>query len=179
MNETAVTGLVFDLPREPWTEEVLRLRQTYDPIRLRFPVEITVVGSSGLGWFSPSQSRTRLIEEVAALAKTVAPFTCEFCGVECFAASSVYYLALRNEVPFHSFQQLLAASGLRFEPTSFSYKPHCTIAALAASASEADHLALSSFNVPRHSIAISSVSFYAVDPTHQECQHLERVRLGA
>ena len=179
MGDPIVTGLVFDLPNEPWTEEVLRFRERYDPDRFRFPVEITVVGSSGLGWFSPSQPIARLVEKVSAVARAVAPFVCQFVGIEHFSASSVYYLALRNEAPFHSFQQLLAASGLSFEPTPFSYKPHCTIAALSPSASDADHAALASFSVPQDSIAVSSVSFYAIDCARNECHHLERIRLGA
>jgi len=179
MGGTVVTGLVFDLPDEPWTKEVVRMRERFDHDRVRFPVEITVVGSSRLGWFSPSQPVTRLIEEVAAVIRDIAPFMCEFSGVEHFAGSNVYYLAMRDETPFHSFQRLLAGSELRFEPTPFIYKPHCTIAALSTSASRADHAALAHFNAPRGHIAISSVSLYAVDHAHKKCQHLERMRLGA
>jgi 2'-5' RNA ligase len=173
-----VTGLVFDLPHEPWTMEVLRSRQRYDPHRLHFPVEITVVGSSGLGWFSPSQPIAHLVERVSTVARPFAPFACPFAGVEHFSDSNVYYLTLCDEAPFHSFQQLLAASGLSFEPTPFSYKPHCTIAALSPSAGDADHAALARFSVPQGSIAISSVSFYAIDSARNECRHLERIRLG-
>ena len=179
MGDTIVTGLVFDLPNAPWTEEIRRFRERYDPGRVGFPIEITVVGSSGLGWFAPSQPIAHLVEKVSAVARSVVPFACQFDRVEHFPVSNVYYLALRDEAPFHSFQQLLAASGLSFEPTPFSYKPHCTIAALSPSASETEHAALAGFSVPQGSIAVSSLSFYAIDSARNECHRLERIRLGA
>jgi hypothetical protein len=42
-----VTGLSFDLPQARWMDQIQRLRVRHDPARLKFPIEITVVGSSG------------------------------------------------------------------------------------------------------------------------------------
>jgi hypothetical protein len=179
VSEASVTGLVFDLPEEPWTKTVSRLRAQYDPNRLHFPIEVTVVGSSGLGWFSSFQPVELLVETVAGLATRVAPFACRFSQVESFPVSNVYYLALHDEAPFHNFQRMLAASRLRFDPTPFTYKPHCTIAALPSGASAASRTALLNFGVPRHEIAISSVSLYAVDLKRNECSRLNRILLGA
>src|SRR6187200_428423 len=105
MEQRDVTGLVFDLPDEPWTTEIRRLRAAYDLDRVSFPVEVTVVGSSGLVWFSPTQSLEFLANQVRELAQKRSPFQCAFSGVEVFPMSEVYYLALKDESPFHAFQQ--------------------------------------------------------------------------
>ncbi len=179
MGDAKVTGLVFDLPHAPWMDDILRFRKRYDPARVCFPIEVTVVGSSGLGWFSPSQSFAHLAQTVSAVAAAFARFACAFSRVECFPESRVYYLALRDESPFHAFQRLLAASGLRFEPTPFSYKPHCTIAELPPTSGAEDRAALTSFSVPTASFEVSSVSFYAVNESRDQCEHLGRIWLGA
>ena len=178
MEQREVTGLVFDLPDEAWVTEVRRLRAAYDPDRISFPVEITVVGSSGLGWFSPDQSVEFIGDQVRNLAHARSPFQCAFARVEVFPASQVYYLALQDETPFHAFQQLLAASPLEFEPTPFAYKPHCTIVRLPPDAATAQ-AELAGFSVPRAGVTISSVSLYVVDFSKNACRFVKRFPLGA
>ena len=179
MGQPCVTGLVFDLPdEEAWTAEIRRLRAAYDPERVSFPVEITVVGSSGLGWFSPAQSPEFIADQVRELAEKHSPFQCAFSSVEVFPASQVYYLALEDESPFHAFQQSLAASKLEFEPTPFAYKPHCTIVRLPADAPAA-HAELAAFSVPCAGFTISSVSLYSVNFAKHACRRVQRFVLGA
>jgi 2'-5' RNA ligase len=169
---------VFDLPDDEWTTEVRRLRAAYDPDRVSFPVEITVAGSSGLGWFSPTQSPQFIAKHVRALAQDWPRFACAFGGVEVFPASQVYYLALEDEAPFHEFQESLAGSVLEFEPTPFAYKPHCTLVRLSADAVTAQ-AALLAFPVPAGRIIISSVSLYSVDLAKNACRFVDRFALGA
>ena len=178
MEQPDVTGLVFDLPDEAWTAEVRRLRAAYDRDRISFPVEITVVGSSGLGWFSPAQSPEFIADQVRELAQKRSPFQCAFAGVEVFPASQVYYLALEDESPFHSFQESLAASMLEFEPTPFAYKPHCTILRLPADAPAAN-AKLAAFSVPSAGFTISPVSLYSVNFAKHVCRLIQRFLLGA
>src|SRR5436190_23834458 len=99
-----VTGLVFDLPRAAWMDDLMRLRSLYDPLRLRFPVEITVVGSSGLGWFSDGQAQPELMDCVREIARRFSPFSFRFEKVDRFPGSNVYYLALDDGSCFHDFQ---------------------------------------------------------------------------
>ena len=179
VNDGEVLGLVFDLPEVEWLAEVRRLRSAYDPPRAGFPVEITVAGSSGLGWFSPDQTPEVIAEHVRAIAQDVLPFTCTFSGVEVCPQSRVYYLALANEEPFHSFQRALAASPLRFEAAQFSYKPHCTIVALSEGAPAATYAELAAFPIPASGATISSLSLYAVIPSTNACRHVSRLSLGA
>jgi 2'-5' RNA ligase len=178
MSDDEVSGLVFELPDEEWTAEIRRLRTAYDPDRSNFPVEITVAGSSGLGWFSPGQTSKFVAEQMQDIARSVLPFQCFFSKVEIFPDSNVYYLALKNEEPFHAFQRTLAASRLQFEPTPFAYKPHCTIVALTGGASSAAHAELAAFAVPHRGMTIRSVSLYSVNLASHACRLVSRFPLG-
>lgn len=157
----------------------MRLRAAHDPMRLRFPIEITVVGSSGLGWFSPSIARAELVREVRAAAKAFAPFAFRFGSVECFPDSNVYYLQPVQDKPFRAFQARLAATGLSFEPTPYRYVPHCTIAEAPRDGAASVRDELARCPVPDHDIRVASVSFYTMDRKAQRCYQHERVDLGA
>jgi len=92
-----VLGLVFDLPEAEWMDDVRRIRLAYDNARSSFPIEITVAGSSGLGWLSRGQTLDTIAGHLQAITQTVAPFNYAFSRVEVFPQSHVYYLALANE----------------------------------------------------------------------------------
>lgn len=158
-------------------DDVLRLRSLYEPVRLRFPIEITVAGSSGLGWFSDGQDD--LVQKVGGVARGFAPFSYRFAKVTRFPASNVYYLAPEETSCFHDFQARLAASGLRFAPTPYEYVPHCTIAILAEDASADTHAAVAACPVPKDVIQVSSVSFWSVDEKRQSATQGARVALGS
>ena len=156
----------------------MRLRAAYDRVRLRFPIEITVVGSSGLGWFSLPAPREPLVHKVREVAKTFASFTFRFGALKRFPSSSVYYLEPLDDKPFHANQARLAATDLRFELTPYRYVPHCTVAEISGDAANGAHEELMQCPVPDHDIHVSSVSFYTVDRETQRCQQHERVALG-
>jgi hypothetical protein len=173
-----VTGLVFDLPHAPWMGDVMRLRAAYDLVRLRFPIEITVVGSSGLGWFSLPVAREALVHKVREVARTFSPFTFRFGSLKRFPSSNVYYLQPLDDKPFHAFQATLAATNLSFEPTPYRYVPHCTVAEVSGDVATTAHEQLMQCPVPDHDIHVTSVSFYTVDRETQRCHQHERVALG-
>ena len=178
VNTNEVFGRVFDLPEAAWMSEIRRLRGIHDHARVRFPIEITVAGSSGLGWFSPAQAPDLIASLVRPVAREFAAFTSYFSSVGKFQGSHVYYLALKDEQPFHAFQRSLAASRLRFEPTPFSYKPHCTIASLSIGDSTLAPAELTAFPVPVHGVTISSISLYGVIHESNECRFIWCLPLG-
>jgi 2'-5' RNA ligase len=175
---TTVTGLVFDLPHAPWIGDVMRLRAAYDSGRLRFPVEVTVVGSSGLGWFAEGIPRRELANKVQATAMAFSPFRFRFSGVTYFPGSTVYYLAPADAAPFHDFQRRLAASSLSFQPTPYSFTPHCTIAELSVDVASSARKELMAFEVPDYDILVESVSIYTLETEAQNCYQHERIALG-
>jgi hypothetical protein len=173
-----VTCLVFDLPYAPWIGDVLRLRAAHDPARLRLPVEITVVGSSGLGPFCEGVARGQLSDKIRVIARAFSPFCFRFAGVACFPGSSVYYMAPHDSAPFHDFQRRIAACGLSFEPTPYRYTPHCTIAELPHSAPRSCHTEINACPVPDHEIRVASVSIYTFDAEALQCYQHESIALG-
>jgi len=174
-----VTGLVFDLPHGRWMDDVLRLRSLNEPVRLQFPIEITVVGSSGLGWFAEGQAKSNLMRRVGEVARGFAPFSFQFDKVVRFPDSGVYYFAPHDASHFHDFQLRLADCELRFEPAAFSYVPHCTIAVLARDPSSEAHAEVLACPVPADDIRVSSVSFWSVDRSKQEARRGECISFGS
>jgi 2'-5' RNA ligase len=158
--------------------DVMRLRAAYDPVRLCFPIEITVVGSSGLGWFSASIASDMLVRRIREVAKGFSPFAFRFGGVACFPSSNVYYLQPTPDAPFHALQAAIGAAGLSFEPTPYSYAPHCTIVEIPEGSSESVHKEALHFPIPDHEIRVTSVSLYTVDRKAQRCYQHERFALG-
>jgi 2'-5' RNA ligase len=150
----------------------------YEPTRLGFPVEITVVGSSGLGWFTSTQDKATLLRHVGEVARTFPPFTFRFEKVSCFPGTTVYHLSPRESAPFVEFQRKLKDCGLSYEPTPFAYTPHCTIVIL-TDANEDAHAEIMACPIPVLDIRVASVSFYAVDALSNECHQQERLVLGA
>jgi len=160
-------------------DDVRRLRARHDPARLQFPIEITVVGSSGLGWFSEGQARADLLSRVGAVAGGFPQFSFRVKSVERFPDSNVYYLAPGTTGRFQEFQDRLANCGLRFEPTPHAYVPHCTIAILAQDAAEETHAEVSACPVPQEEIRVASVSFWSVNQARPIALQGERIMLGA
>lgn len=160
-------------------DDVRRLRARHDPARLRFPIEITVVGSSGLGWFSEGQARADLLKRVGEIASGFPQFSFRFKSVARFPDSAVYYLAPGNTARFQEFQDRLANCGLRFEPTPHAYVPHCTIAILAQDAASEAHAEVAACPVPTDEIRVASVSFWSVNQAKPMALQGERILLGA
>ena len=147
-------------------------------MRLRFPVEITVVGSSGLGWFSEGILRTQLAREIQVIAKASSPIQFRFNRVACFPGSTVYYLVPADGSPFHEFQRRIAVCGLGFAPNPYSYTPHCTIAELSRDVARSAHDDLMDFPVPQHDIQVASVSIFTLETDARKCYQHERIDLG-
>ena len=156
----------------------MRLRAAYDPVRLRFPIEITVVGSSGLGWFSAPVDRDTLVRRIGEVAKGFSAFAFRFARVARFPNSNVYYLQPTPDTPFRAFQAAIGATGLSFESTPYSYVPHCTIAEVPEGSADSVHNELIQCPIPDHEIRVTSVSLYSVDRRAQSCHQHESIALG-
>jgi hypothetical protein len=55
------TYIVLDIPSTTWVQEVISLREKYNPERANLPVEITIIGSSGIGVFDEEQDEDEAI----------------------------------------------------------------------------------------------------------------------
>jgi 2'-5' RNA ligase len=178
MNLSEDIYLVFDLPNTSWVDIIMAMRRDIEPIRAKLPVEITVVGSSGVGTFSEENDPEVLIKTVKEIAQSHPPFSVSFKDVRSFG-DFVFWLAPDNVEPFISFQNKLIASGIKFRATrNPTYTPHCTIAAVAKGGPELHRERLRNFPVPIEPVTIKSVSFYSLHPETYDCKHLLQLPLG-
>ncbi len=63
------TYIVLDMPPAQWIRQVTALRNRYDPGRTNMPVEITIIGSSGVGALENDQDANntfKIIDELAS-----------------------------------------------------------------------------------------------------------------
>ena len=114
-----VLGLVFDLPEAEWMADVRRIRSVHDSDRALFPIEITVAGSSGLGWLSPGQTSEAIAAHVRTVAKSLTPFVCTFSRVETFPRRESTILRLRTKSPSTHFNEHLRRRHCILRPPGF------------------------------------------------------------
>ena len=121
------TYIVLDVPK-PIASQIMAIRERHrDIFRASLPVEITLTGSSGVGVFDAAQDPEAAFARIDAIAVETAPIETSFGKVLRFENTDIFVLTLADERPFHLLHQRLAASGLRFTPSPFPYKPHCTL----------------------------------------------------
>ncbi|HZY44484.1 MAG TPA: 2'-5' RNA ligase family protein, partial [Anaerolineae bacterium] len=118
------TYVVLDVPM-PVAAQVMAVRERHrDEFRASLPVEITVVGSSGIGVFDPTQDSAVAFATLDYMAAEIVPIHASFGKVIRFPDTDIFVLTLNDERPFRALHERIAKSGLRFLPNSFPYKPH-------------------------------------------------------
>lgn len=167
------TYICLDIP-SPIAEQVMHIRvQQRDTFRAALPVEITVIGSSGVGVFDVTQDEQEAFAILDAIAAETPPIVASFGKVIRFPNTDIFVLTLTDEQPFRDLQQRIAVSSLRFKPSPFPYTPHCTLRSRSpVSEQEADELL--SLNVPGKFV-IDTMSVYMMDTLPMTCLH--RVKL--
>jgi 2'-5' RNA ligase superfamily len=169
------TYVVLDLP-SPFAEQVLAIREKYlDWFRASLPAEITVAGSSGVGVIDPVQGWREAFVKLNAVAAETPPIQASFGEVLRFPNTDIFVLTLRDEGPFHALHERIAASGLRFKPSPFPYKPHCTLHSRSPVSHETAN-ELFSLQLPG-TFTLEMMSVYMVNKL--PCTLLHRVQLTA
>ena len=134
MSKQWMTGLCLELPASPLTGRILALREKYDAVRVRRPIEITLVGSSGLGWFDSGHSAAQLQTALTAALATESAPRVSFTAVRHFDGTGLYWLEPSCPEQYRRLQLVIGNCGLGFLPTEFPFTPHCTIVNLAPQA---------------------------------------------
>ncbi|MDB4908063.1 MAG: hypothetical protein JWO05_2847 [Gemmatimonadetes bacterium] len=132
MDFTRPTYVVVDMPGAVGTF-VRGMRERFSPRLAPLPVEITLVGSSGVGVFAPDTVPGEALAAVERLAELTAPLPVSFDAMTTFEGSGVFYYPPTDPAPWRHLHQVLAHSGLRYLPTPFSFTPHLTAVRLAPS----------------------------------------------
>ena len=154
-------AVVLDMPPSV-QEPVLALRRELDPERVRFPVEITLVGSSGVGPIRSEHGQEEVIDAVSGAFDGVQSFSFRFSGVTCFPNTQVYYLEPGDRAVFDRLHQRLMDCGLRYQECPFPYTPHCTICELHAPA-EDDTRRVERLTYPEGSIQVTTASLWSFE----------------
>ena len=121
------TYIVLDVP-PPFAGYVMDIRERHqDTFRASLPVEITVAGSSGVGVLEPGQAAQEVFSRLDEIASQTSAFEAEFGPAIRFEGTDIFVLTLVDETPFHELHRRISQSGIRFKPSLFPYKPHCSL----------------------------------------------------
>lgn len=173
MNFTDDTYIVLDVPPSEWTEQILSIRRRFDAWRAALPVEVTITGSAGVGTFDERQSQESAFRVIDTLASEVASIGTKFLSINRFPNSGVFYFEPADSQPFINLQNRIAATGLKFKPSSLSYIPHCTIANLNNLSDEAVN---EIYSIPSsEKVMLEVLSFYAINQSG--CHLLHQAKL--
>lgn len=124
---TAGTYIVLDIGG-PAASEVMKVRQRhgYD-YRGALPVEITVVGSGGVGSPTEDQDPGELFAALDDIAARTESFTARFSEPVRFPDTDVFAMQVDDEAPFLDLHEQIVQSGLSFGESPHPFGPHCTL----------------------------------------------------
>ena len=160
MQITRPAFVVAELP-EPVAAWVREMRGRFEPGIAHLPAEITLAGSSGVGPIAPGQSVTavqRLLETVLA---GRLQFETRFIGIGNFPGTEIFFAAPEPE-PFNSIHAAVAASGIAFGPSRFSYNAHCSLKGLTP-LGPGQREAIEAAAIPSQPFTITTVSVYEME----------------
>lgn len=156
------TYLVLEPEHGDWISAVMRIRETYDPPRALYPVEVTIIGSSGVGCFATENSPEQLVARVQAVVRDTPPFAVRLLEVRHFPGTGIHWLAPEPDV-FVRFHKAIVASGLLFRDIAFPFTPHCTIADIGLGPGNAARRALERFPLPTQPVPFKTGALYQID----------------
>ena len=169
----ANTYAVLDVP-SPVAGQVMAVRKRHrDELRVALPVEITVIGSSGVGEFEAGQDPAQVFAILDASAADTPPIPARFGPVRRFPGTNIFVLTLADEQPFQSLHQRIASSGILFQASPFPFTPHCTLRSRSP-VSDDDVIDLLSLHVA-DGFLLDTLSVYMLD--HLPCTLLHRTPL--
>ncbi len=125
----AYNGFIILKIPEPFSSEITRLRLKYDSKTARLPVEIAVLGSSGVGPIKPDNNAGEIIASIKGIVSKISKFEFSFGRIAVFPKSNIYYLEPENRKPFDDIHAGLKNLGLDCFSIKFPFNPHCTISA--------------------------------------------------
>src|SRR5579871_2650674 len=164
------TYVVFDMPSAQWTKQVLALRREYDSDRAELPVEITVIGSSGVGVFENDQNPSQAFALLDKVALELAPIIFSLQRIEQFPDTNLFYLAPSRAEKFDEVQKRIVATGLRFKDSPFPFTPHCTVANLRTEDLEKGEQEIRKLPLPIEHITLEEIRVYSLNQL--DCQLL-------
>ena len=155
-------AVVLDLP-QPIADQVRRSQVRYgygqdSPL----PPHITLAGSNGVGELEVPEDAGPTYSTLDAIARATTPITASFGAVLRFSSTDTFVLTLLDEGPVTRLHRMIARSGLRFRPSPFPFRPHCTLTS-GTSRSDDETADLSATRIPG-TFVLDSLSVYSMAP---------------
>ncbi len=151
-------SIVVEIP-EPIRSQIRSIRESLGTITAKMPVEITVAGSSGLGYIPPGRDLSKIICEIDRIASGFDAFEVSFSEIGLFPNSFVFYLAPSDRNPFDSLHRALWGSSIPFSESPYPFIPHCTLRDGKALDKE-EMNGIFAIPFPEESFLIDSISIY-------------------
>ena len=155
------TYIVLDVPQAVW-DHVNSIRERYGSRLAMLPVEITVIGSSGIGTFTAEQEPVTAFRLVDRVASMFAPIKTSFRRVTRFPNTGVFYYEPADPQPFIELQRKLVSTGLKFKESPFPFTPHCTIVKFDQPSEELIN-EIMSLPVPNGQFVLDMLSIYSLN----------------
>jgi 2'-5' RNA ligase len=168
------TYLVLNMPPAIW-ERVKAIREQYGLRLATLPVEITVIGSSGIGTFCKGQDEATVFEVIDNVAASFAPIRTAFRRVTTFPNTGVFYYEPDDPRPFANLQSEIISTDIKFNESPFPFTPHCTIVKFDNPSEELVNEILS-LAVPKEEIVLDTLSIYSL--SEYDCRLLHSVKLS-
>jgi len=159
------------------TSSIRVLRASYDPYAASLPVEITLIGSSGVGVIEPGQEIEKIIEQIRDVASQFKPFSMSFSRITSFPNTDIYYLEPGEREIFDDMHSALSKMQIRFRPNPFPYNPHCTIRARGELTSEASTKILNESFV-RDEFIVDALEVFEYQYSPPVCRSLFEMKLS-
>lgn len=165
--------IVAEIP-EPVRSEIQSIRDFFATPTATLPVEITLLGSSGIGPIQAGVPVKVIEEQIERLCSTVSPWKVSFSEIRVFPNTSIAYLAPSDRSGFDFLHNLCRESKLPAYPSRFPYNPHCTLRA--GEALTPDQLAdILRHPFPNSVFEIDTISVYDYDGLHSTLIHRKQL----
>ena len=163
-------GIVVEIP-EPTRSRIQSIRDSLGTVSAKLPVEITVAGSSGLGYIPIGTDLSNIISEIDRIFTEHIPFEVSFSEIRSFPNTFCFYLAPLVRTSFDAIHRALQMSSIPFTDSPFPYTPHCTLRdGKSLTQVEVDNIL--SIPFPKEPFLIDTISVYDIpvyDPISGIC----------
>ena len=103
-------------------------RSRFNPGRVSWPIDITIVGSSGAGTIKEGQCLLKTIDLLAPIIEKYFFNKVKFISVSRFPNTGIFYLEPEREL-FDLLHNEVVNSDILFNSNEWPYNPHCTLCA--------------------------------------------------
>jgi 2'-5' RNA ligase len=158
-------------------DSIQNIRNKYDQFTCKLPVEITVIGSSGIGPISKDEPDNKIKNEFRAAMSGMNAFNFIFQEIDYFPNTPIFYLKPNNREYFDELHNNFKKMNLKFMNNKFPYNPHCTLSCN-PNLSKEQQRSLQNEIIYSKNIEIESISLYEFSGEPFICNKVETLYLN-